>query len=126
MLGREGNIVAQGVTETKNADGSFSYAPNTKAVVAPENYYHNFYNRNNNENYMFDASYVKWRELRVSYTLTNKWFGRTPVRNLALLYSNVPHIDPETSYYGDGNVQGFENGNLPSARSIGFNLGFNL
>lgn len=136
LPGREsGNIVAPGVTETKNADGSFTYAPNTKAVLLPENYYHNFYNRNNNENYMFDASYVKWRELRVSYTLPQKWFGRTPFRgvtlsavgrNLALLYKNVPHIDPETSYYGDGNVQGFENGNLPSARSIGFNLAFGL
>ncbi|PKK37037.1 SusC/RagA family TonB-linked outer membrane protein [Siphonobacter sp. SORGH_AS_0500] len=136
LPGREtGNIVAPGVTETKNADGSTTYTKNTKAVVLPENYYHNFYNRNNNENYMFDASYVKWRELRISYTIPSRWVSKTPFRNitvsavgrnLALLYSNVPHIDPETSYYGDGNVQGFENGNLPSARSIGFNVGFGL
>ena len=135
LPGREGGIVGEGVVEIKNADGTFSYQPNTTRVALPEDYYHNFYNRNNNEAYMFDADFVKWREARFSVALPNKWFGRTPFRgvtlsvvgrNLALLYSKVPHIDPETSYYGDGNVQGFENGNLPSARSIGFNLGFNL
>lgn len=135
LPGREGGIVAPGVTETKNTDGTFSYAPNTTVVALPEDYYHNFYNRNNNEAYMFDASYVKLREARLSFNLPNNWFGRTPFkgvvlsvvgRNLLLLYSQVPHIDPETSFYGDGNVQGFENGNLPSARSIGFNLNFGL
>ena len=135
LPGREGNIVGQGVVETKNADGSFSYSPNTKAVVQPEDYYHNFYNRNNNEAYMFDADYIKWREAKLSVALPVRMLSRIGVkgatfalvgRNLALLHSNVPHIDPETSYYGDGNVQGFENGNIPSARSVGFNLGFNF
>ena len=84
---------------------------------------------------MFDADFVKWREARLSVALSSRWLTKTKIkgvvlsvvgRNLALLYSKVPHIDPETSYYGDTNVQGFENGNLPSARSIGFNLGFNF
>jgi hypothetical protein len=47
-------------------------------------------------------------------------------RNLALLHSNLPHIDPETSYYNDGNLQGIENGQIPTTRSIGFNISFNL
>ena len=135
LPGREGNIVGPGVVETKNADGTFSYAPNTKAVANADDYYHNFYNRNVNENYIFDASYVKLREVRLGFAFPQKWFGRTPFRsvnfalvgrNVALLYKNLPHIDPETSYYGDGNVQGFENGNTPSARSMGFNLSFGL
>jgi hypothetical protein len=42
-----------------------------------------------------------------------------------LLYSKVPHIDPETSF-SNTNVQGLEFGQSPSARSIGFNLGFKL
>ena len=135
LPGREGNIVGPGVTETKNADGTLSYAPNTVAVTNADDYYHNFYNRNVNENYIFDASYVKLREVRLGFAVPQRWFGKTPFRsvnvalvgrNLALLYKNVPHIDPETSYYGDGNVQGFENGNTPSARSMGFNLSFGL
>lgn len=135
LPGREGNIVAPGVTETANADGTFTYKPNTIAVASADDYYHNFYNRNVNENYIFDASYAKLREVRIGFAIPQRWFGRTPFhnvnvsiigRNLALLYKNIPHIDPETSYYGDGNVQGFENGNTPSARSMGFNLTFGL
>ena len=43
-------------------------------------------------------------------------------RNLAILSTNVPHIDPETAF-SSGNVQGLEFGQLPSARSIGFSIG---
>jgi hypothetical protein len=39
-------------------------------------------------------------------------------RNL-LLWSDAPHIDPETAL-NSGNAQGYEYGQLPSARSIGF------
>ncbi|WP_282459163.1 hypothetical protein, partial [Mycoplasmopsis arginini] len=42
-------------------------------------------------------------------------------RNLAILSSSVPHVDPETAF-SSGNVQGLEFGQLPSARSIGFSL----
>ncbi|GAB3571880.1 SusC/RagA family TonB-linked outer membrane protein [Spirosoma luteolum] len=135
LPGREGNIVGQGVVEKANADGTFTYTPNTTVVAAADDYYHNYYNRNVNENYIFDASYVKLREVRLGFAFPQKWFGRLPFRNvnfslvgrnLALLYKNIPHIDPETSYYGDGNVQGFESGNTPSARSMGFNLTFGL
>ena len=43
-------------------------------------------------------------------------------RNLAILSTNVPHIDPETAF-SSGNVQGLEFGQLPTARSIGFSIG---
>ena len=72
LPGREGGIVGEGVVEIKNADGTFSYQPNTTRVALPEDYYHNFYNRNNHEAYMFDAEYVKWREARYSVVLPNK------------------------------------------------------
>ena len=42
-------------------------------------------------------------------------------RNLAILYSNVDNIDPESSYY-NGNGQGFEYGSLPSRRTFGFGV----
>jgi hypothetical protein len=41
-------------------------------------------------------------------------------RNL-WLGTDVPHIDPETGYSAS-NLQGFEFGQLPTARSIGFNV----
>ena len=79
---------------------------------------------------IYDASFVKLREARLSYTIPNKVFGKTPFRdvtlsivgrNLAILYKNAPNIDPEAGL-STSNVQGFEGGQLPTERSIGVNL----
>lgn len=79
------------------------------------------------EQFAFDASYVKLRELRLGYGLPTSISNRFGVssariaivgRNLAL-WSDVPHIDPETAFDAS-NVQGFEYSQMPSARSIGF------
>ena len=44
-------------------------------------------------------------------------------RNLALLYSKVPHIDPEASLFGAGaDGFGIERAGVPSTRGFGFNL----
>ena len=61
---------------------------------------------------VFDASYIKLREIKFGYTFKNS--PKFPVkdlnvsfvgRNLAILSTNVPHIDPETAF-SSGNVQG--------------------
>lgn len=82
----------------------------------------------------YDASFIKLREMRLAYTLPRSITEKWPIcdvrisaygRNLALLHSNVPNIDPEVAVSAS-NVQGFEGGQLPIERSIGFNLSFNL
>ena len=86
------------------------------------------------ENYVYDASFVKLREVRVGYTFPKSLYENIPIqsislafvgRNLALLHSNIPNVDPEAAL-GSGNIQGFENGQLPSTRSLGFNLNIKL
>lgn len=81
---------------------------------------------------IFDADYIKLRELRLSYTLPGKWTG--PVqnltvsafgRNLAIWGEDIEHIDPENTT-GSGNIQGIEGGALPSLRYFGFGLNFNF
>jgi TonB-linked SusC/RagA family outer membrane protein len=83
---------------------------------------------------VYDASFVKLRELRVSYMLPTSFISQTPFtgatislvgRNLAILSKNVPNIDPQAAV-SSGNIQGFEGGQLPSERSIGVNLSFRL
>ena len=132
-FGRETGIVGEGVVNTGTAENPV-YTPNTKNISSEE-WHHKYYSLTNNEETIFDGSYVKLREVRMTYRLPGKVFPRLPFRditisavgrNLALLYSNVPHIDPETSYYNDGNLQGIENGQIPTTRSIGFNISFNL
>ncbi|MFD2571201.1 SusC/RagA family TonB-linked outer membrane protein [Spirosoma soli] len=132
-VGREDGIVGQGVVNIGTA-AEPNYVPNTKRISSEE-WHHKYYLLTNNEATIFDGSFVKLREVRLTYTLPGKVFNRLPFRditisavgrNLALLHSNVPHIDPETSYYNDGNLQGIENGQIPTTRTIGFNINFNL
>jgi hypothetical protein len=41
------------------------------------------------------------------------------------VWSDVPHIDPETSSLSGGTIiPGVESVGMPTTRSIGFNLGF--
>lgn len=84
---------------------------------------------NISEHWVYDATFVKLREVRLGYDLPSSFTRRMGVqglgvalvgRNLAL-WTDVPNIDPETSFNAS-NVQGFEYGQLPSARSVGFNI----
>jgi TonB-linked SusC/RagA family outer membrane protein len=82
--------------------------------------------------YVYDASFVKLRELSVTYSLPSKLLKKTPFtdisasmvgRNLWLIYKNTPYFDPETSQSA-GNIQGLANGAYPSSKTLGFNLSF--
>ncbi|MDO9255234.1 MAG: SusC/RagA family TonB-linked outer membrane protein [Bacteroidales bacterium] len=124
MIGREGGVVGPGV---KLADDGVTYVPND-VVVTAEEYNHTAYSNTMNYSSVFDASYLKLREMKLGYTFSQLGpFNNLSIsvigRNLALLYSVVPHIDPETSFSNSNGVQGLEFGQLPSARSIGFSLG---
>ena len=101
--------------------------PNTTSITA-EQYYHNLFGYT--ERYVYDAGYVKLRELRLSYnlpaSLANKLMGAHGAtiaftgRNLKM-WTNVPNIDPEFAY-SSRNDQGIEVNMSPNPRSLGFNL----
>jgi len=126
LLGRETGIVGDGVM----LDAAGNYVPNN-VVVSAETFNHSSYGSEIVETSVFDASYVKLRQVSLSYNLPKKWatsIGLTNVnfsliaRNLAILYKNAPHIDPETGLSNANSQQGMEFGQLPSARSIGVSL----
>lgn len=79
---------------------------------------------------VYDASYVKLRELSVGYNFPQKWVSKLGLsglyvsvvgRNLWNIYDKLPLVDPESSF-NNGNAQGFESYGLPATRSLGFNL----
>ena len=132
-VGRETGIVGEGVVNTGTPE-SPNYVPNT-TNISSEAWHHSYYGLTNNETTIFDGSFVKLREVKFTYVINGKLVKKLPFRdlalsvvgrNLAILHSNVPHIDPETSYYNDGNLQGIENGQIPTTRSVGFNVSFKL
>ncbi|MFN5813981.1 MAG: hypothetical protein ACK46B_07670, partial [Bacteroidota bacterium] len=47
-------------------------------------------------------------------------------RNLLVLWSKVPNIDPESSYNTNGNSEGLEFFAMPQTRSFGVNLAVNF
>jgi len=88
--------------------------------------------RNIAEGVVYDASFVKLRELQIGYTIPDKLFGKMPFRSVTIslvgrnlaLWTNVPHVDQEVmSYTGGTALPGIENMSIPSSRSYGFNLG---
>jgi len=122
-------VIGDGVVQ--NGDGTFS--ANDVKLSARE--WHTTYTlgRSLIEGVIYDASFAKLREVRFGYTLPNKWLGKSGLRDLNItlvgrnlaLWSEVPHIDPETSSTSGGTViPGVESVALPSARSWGINVGF--
>ncbi|MBU3681444.1 MAG: SusC/RagA family TonB-linked outer membrane protein [Flavobacterium sp.] len=127
LIGRETGVVGNGVV----SDGNGGYVPNSTVVDAKTFNQFAYDYSNFTESGVFDASYVKLRQIIVGYSLPKKWLTGTFIqdfrvslvgRNLAILYKNVPHIDPETGFSSANGEQGQEFGQLPSARSYGFNV----
>ncbi|WP_139957567.1 SusC/RagA family TonB-linked outer membrane protein [Flavicella sediminum] len=126
-----GGYLAQGVIQDGvDGEGNPNYKPND-VYVDPRDYWGNVANGHIIKPFVYDASYIKLRELSVSYTLDSealkklKFFKALTFsvigRNLWLIHSNVPNIDPESTY-SISNGQGYEYGSLPQRRSYGFNL----
>lgn len=131
----DGGIVPQGVVNTGTAENPI-YVPNTTAVSA-ETYYRQFYDRNHEENNVYDASYLKLRQFSIGYTfkLAPGVIGLKEGLdiNLALIgknlfaISDIPHFDPEQlAVQGTGFVSGVEDMSYATSRSFGFKADFNF
>jgi len=116
-----GGLILEGVM----ADGS----PNIRRVEGGD--YRVFgYARNPNGGFIYDASYVKLREVVLTYNLPREWLANTFLggaslsfvgSNLWIINKNLPHADPEASQSA-GNIQGWQSGVMPTTRNFGFNL----
>jgi len=112
-----GGVVLEGVKE----DG-------TKNDIYTDAYTAFGYNHDPNAGYIYDASYVKLREMSLSYKIPFKkdgFFTNANVglvgSNLWIIHKNIPYSDPEAGS-GAGNVQGVQVGVMPTVRTFGFNL----
>jgi TonB-linked SusC/RagA family outer membrane protein len=128
-VANRGNIfVDKGVIQVGN-----TYVPNTVPVQSMQDYWGQ-YTSTNTESSIFNASYVKLREVNFSYKVPSAFLQRNAKflkgleigvegRNLWIIKSYVPGIDPEANLFGAAsNGEGVEFNNFPSTRTIGFNL----
>ncbi len=124
--------VPQGVVQTGlDADGKPVYAQNTKPVD-PNVYWSSFYGDDKGvaTPFIYDASYIKMREITLSYSLPVSVAKKISAQNMTIafvsrnpfiIHKNIPNVDPDSNY-NNGNGQGFEYGSLPGRRSWGVNL----
>jgi TonB-linked SusC/RagA family outer membrane protein len=119
-------LVVGGVRRLISASGDTTYVDYPRRVTA-QAYWKGL--AGIREPFIFDASFIKLREVRIGYDVPRAITDRLRLaradvailgRNL-FLWSDVPHIDPETALNA-GNAQGYEYGQLPSARSVGFSI----
>jgi TonB-linked SusC/RagA family outer membrane protein len=122
---RDDGVVFQGVNENTGQ-------PNDVKISAQS-----YYNASNgiHERYIYDASYVKLRDVSLSYTFDSKAlqkFGLNSLtvaavgHNLAILFRDKDlNVDPEIAL-NTGNVQGVEALTRPTTRSFGVNIKFNF
>jgi len=84
--------------------------------------------------FVYDASYVKLREVSLSYALPSSLISKTFIKgitvsavgsNLWIIHKNLPYADPESGLTA-GNLQGYSIGSLPTTRDFSFNLKLNF
>jgi len=116
-----GGIILEGVKE----DGT----PNDYRTRA-DNFRVFGYDKNPNAAFIYDATYIKLREVILTYSLPDKILKTSFINavsfsltgyNLWFLYKDLPHADPEASQ-SSGNVQGWQSGVMPATRNIGLTV----
>lgn len=129
-----GSFVGPGVMMGPNGE----YVPNDVKVATRDyviKYYNNEFNRDVITSATYENTWVKLREMRVTYGLPPsvaesmglKYVNVSAVGRNLLLFTDVPSIDPEAFSIRNGRiVQGFESTSIPSTRNFGLTINFGL
>ncbi len=118
-----GGFVAPGVID--NGDGTYRA---NDIYINPEDYWMSVA-RNAPSMFIYDNSYVKLRELTLSYRVPKELLRNVVQsvtvsfvsRNPFIIWKNIPNIDPDSNYNNTTGM-GMEYGSLPSRRSFGCNV----
>lgn len=140
-LAAGGGYINQGVMANPAyvpGNGEPQYIPNTTRVDASDSSEASGLgygiSANPDKAFVYDASYVKLRELSLAYTLPSKFLEKTFIKgatfsilgnNLWIIHKNLPDADPEAGT-SSGNVQGYQSGVMPTVRVYSFNLKVNF
>ena len=127
-------------------DHSKGYAPNSGGTILPgiredgtpntirvdeSSYVAGGYKAFPNSAFVYDASFVKLRELSLTYIFPRALLAKTRAlsgaslslvgSNLWIIHKNLPYADPEATQ-SSGNIQGWQSGVAPTERNIGLTL----
>ncbi|WP_326980948.1 SusC/RagA family TonB-linked outer membrane protein [Chryseobacterium sp. MYb264] len=127
-LANGGGIILPGVkadgtpndirSDFSDSTNPYGYAGGSGGTEAPE------------KMHVYDGSFVKLRNVTISYRLPKETFGNSFIdsmtlsligRNLWIIHKNTPYTDPEAGLSA-GNTIGFQSGAHPAFREIGASI----
>lgn len=120
-----GGIILKGV-------GTDGRTPNTHRIdesdISTGNYSFGSQWGEADKSFVYDASYVKLREVSLVYTVPSRVFSHAKVvremslslsgRNLWIIHKNEPYADPEQGQASGNGSMGFQSGAYPMVRTI--------
>ncbi|MEP6929033.1 MAG: TonB-dependent receptor, partial [Flavobacterium sp.] len=132
---RETGIINVGVTPNGTPNTVSTVNTNAAASVTGPGIFSNNYGylAGPNKAFIYDASYVKLREVSITYNFPKRLFEGTFINsatfsllgsNLWIISKNLPFADPESGLSSGNSSRGYSVGSLPTTRDVGFNLTF--
>lgn len=126
-LSEGGGVLLPGVTADGKANTKKVDASDINSGAFPFSSYNSFADKS----YVYDASYIKLREVAITYSIPQKVLAKAGFikgidlsvtgRNLWIIHKNLPYADPEQGYASGNASIGFQVGTYPSLRTFGFN-----
>ena len=109
LPGRNNGIVGDGVVYDAATD---KYLPNTTLATNIQAYYDAHFNRDNIEANTFATDFIKFRELRIDYTLSQNTLKKIGLQRATIgiygrdlfQFTKWPAFDPEFGTLNDGQI----------------------
>jgi TonB-linked SusC/RagA family outer membrane protein len=130
----EAGLVFPGVYDANPDPAINDWQPNKTAVTFLQGFYADYRNLQIGDPFTFKSDYVKLRNVSLSYNLTSalqkvsflkfvKGLSLTAsCRNVAVLYKDIPNLDPEAIQSSGDSRSGYENSSLLTTRDFMFSL----
>lgn len=137
LEGREGGLIVDGVKAVRQADGTWVSTGEKNDVTTTAQAFWNRVAADKGfavaEEFIYDASYIAIREVRLAYQLPAKWFANTKVfsgASLAMYGRNLGYLERHTDGFSPENASvnvnsgtlGMEGHSLPMMKTFGFDV----
>ncbi len=133
-LNRDQTTVFEGVVESTGQNNTQAVAISNPNESENNNLYRRYGFGGTSEASIYDASWIRLRELTLTYDFPQKWLENSFIESFTIsafgrnlwLETDYPGLDPETNLTGNTNGIGLEYFNQPNTKSYGFNLRLNF
>lgn len=133
LQGRYDGFVVEGVQQHTAADGTITYTKNNTVMTSAMTYYNQYvWVRDNAEENTFSTNFIKFKQLRIDYSLPKALCKKTHFLESASLgayatnlfcITPFPQYDPETAMVNGADIySGIETLAYPMTRQYGINL----